>query len=408
MVDLNNVEEFQTIRDLFPILNKCVYLNSNSLGAVPSQVSEDLLSFYQIWAEKGVSAWGETWWELPRKIGLKLSSLLGDGDDEIAMIPNASIAHWVALSTQFGKRIGHRKKIVMSDLDFPSSLYAVSEIARFMDWEIDLVPSHGQPGIDVESFISKIDEKTLAVATSHVYYKSGYIQNISEISRKAQRVGAVTLIDGYHAPGTISVNLADLGVDFYVGGCLKWLCGGPGNAFLYVGKNLKSKVEPRLTGWFAHDKPFNFSSHMEFTEGSYKFMSGTPSIPSLYASSAGLDIISRIGISQIRKKSQKQTRLIMNKTRERGFCLYSPEDDDKRGGSVSLSIPCGYQVKQSLEERGIIIDYRQGDRQETEIIRVGPHFYTKDEEIDILFETLDEIYSTEAYKKFPKEIKTVT
>ncbi|MCJ7582908.1 MAG: aminotransferase class V-fold PLP-dependent enzyme, partial [Candidatus Aminicenantes bacterium] len=215
-------------------------------------------------------------------------------------------------------------------------------------------------------------------------------------------------IDGYHAPGSISVNLTDLGVDFYVGGCLKWLCGGPGNAFLFVGKNLKSKIEPRLTGWFAHNKPFDFSSEMEFTEGSYKFMAGTPAIPSLYTASAGLDIIARIGISQIRKKSQKQTRLIINKARERGFILYSPEDDVLRGGSVSLSIPHGYQVKQALGERGIIIDYRQGARQETEIIRVGPHFYTSNDEINVLFDALDEIYSSEEFKKYPHEINTVT
>jgi kynureninase len=408
MVDLKNAEDFQSIRDLFPILKKCVYLNSNSLGAVPAQVAEDLLSFYQTWAEKGVSAWGETWWELPRKIGLKLSSFLGSGDDEISMIPNASIAHWVALSTQFGKSNGTKNKIVMTDLDFPSSLYAVSEIARFMEWEIEVVSSQGHHGIDVETILDKIDERTLAVATSHVYFKSGYIQNIAEISRKAQRVGAITLIDGYHAPGSIFVNLTDLGVDFYVGGCLKWLCGGPGNAFLFVGKNLKSKIEPRLTGWFAHNKPFDFSSDMEFTEGSYKFMAGTPSIPSLYTASAGLDIIARIGILQIRKKSQRQTRLIMSKAQERGFALYSPEDDELRGGSVSLSIPHGYQVKQALGERGIIIDYRQGDRQDMEIIRVGPHFYTKDDEINVLFDTLDEIYSSEEYKNFPNEIKSVT
>ena len=202
------------------------------------------------------------------------------------MIPNASIAHWVALSTQFGIRNGTRNKIVMTDHDFPSSLYAVSEIARFMDWEVDIVSSFGLPGIDVENIINKIDEKTLCVATSHVYFKSGFIQDISAISERAQRVGAILLIDGYHAPGSIPVNLTDLGVDFYIGGCLKWLCGGPGNAFLFVSKNLKSNIMPRLTGWFAHNNPFEFSSAMEFTEGPYKFMSGTPSVPSLYTASA--------------------------------------------------------------------------------------------------------------------------
>jgi len=408
MVDLNSAEDFKSIRDLFPILHKCVYLNSNSLGAVPTQVAEDLMSFYTAWAESGVSAWRETWWELPSKIGNKLSFLLGAGNDEITMIPNASIAHWVALSTQFGIKNGTRNKIVMTDHDFPSSLYAVSEIARFMDWEIELIPSLGRPGIDVETIINKIDERTLFVATSHVYFRSGYIQDISKISDRAQRVGAITLIDGYHAPGSIPVNLTDLGVDFYVGGCLKWLCGGPGNAFLFVSKILKSKIKPRLTGWFAHNKPFGFSSDMEFTEGAYRFMSGTPAIPSLYTASAGLDIIARVGVSQIREKSQKQTRLIIDKAAEKGFKLFSPDEDGFRGGSVSMVIPHGYQVKQALEAHGIIIDYRKGIGQEPDIIRVGPHFYTKDEEINVFFDTLDEIYSSEVYKNYPNEIKTVT
>ncbi len=411
MVDLNSAKDFQTIRDFFPILKKCVYLNSNSLGAVPTQVADDLMSFYRAWAERGVSAWQETWWDLPRKIGHKLSSILGSEKDEITMIPNASIAHWVALSTQFGKRNkGNtaRNKIVMTDHDFPSSLYAVSEIARFMDWDVELVPSLGQPGIEVETIINNIDERTLFVSTSHVYFKSGYIQDICEISKRAQHVGAITLIDGYHAPGSIPVNLTDLGVDFYIGGCLKWLCGGPGNAFLFVSKNLKSKIKPQLTGWMAHNNPFVFSSDMEFTEGSYKFMSGTLPVPSLYAASAGLDIIADVGISQIRKKSKKQTRLILNKARERGFEVYSPQNDELRGGSVSLAIPNGYQVKQALGKHDIIIDYRKSACREPDIIRVGPHFYTSDEEIDALFNALDEIYSSKEYKKFPAEIKTVT
>lgn len=408
MVDLNSAEDFQSIRDLFPILRKCVYLNSNSLGAVPNQVAEDLMSFYKAWAENGVGAWRETWWDLPSKIGYKLSFLLGAGNTEITMIPNASIAHWVALSTQFGIKNGTRNKVVMTDHDFPSSIYAVSEIARFMEWEVELIPSFGQPGIEVETIINKIDERTLFVATSHVYFKSGYIQDISKISDRAQHVGAITLIDGYHAPGSIPVNLTDLGVDFYVGGCLKWLCGGPGNAFLFVSKNLKSKIKPRLTGWFAHNNPFVFSSDMEFTEGAYKFMSGTPAVPSLYTASAGLDIIANVGVSQIREKSQEQTRLIIDKAAERGFILFSPDEDGFRGGSVSLSIPYGYPVKQALEEHGIIIDYRKGVGREPDIIRVGPHFYTRDEEINIFFDTLDEIYSSEEYKNYPDEIKTVT
>jgi kynureninase len=218
----------------------------------------------------------------------------------------------------------------------------------------------------------------------------------------------LALIDGYHAPGTIPVHLNELEVDFYVGGCLKWLCGGPGTAFLYTKEDLSQRLKPQLTGWMAHTSPFSFSQDMKFTEGSYRFMSGTPSIPSLTTVSAGLNIIKGIGISSIRSRSITQTRRIIGHSRDRGLNVFSPNEEELRGGAVSLVFPHGYQVKQALEQRGILVDYRQGINEEPDIIRVGPHFYTQNDEIDILFQTVDDIYSKEEYKKYTEKIKTVT
>ena len=401
-------KDLPKIRDRFPILKGCVYLISNSLGAVPSQVADDLLGFFRLWAERGVSAWEEEWWEMSSRTGNELAAFLGADDDEITMMPNATIAHWVALSTCFTAKNAKRNKIVMTDHDFPSSIYAVSEIAKGMGWTVDIIRSEGDFGIDTEEMLRRIDETTLFVATSHVYFKSGYIQKIFPIIEKARREGALTLIDGYHAPGTIPVHLSNLGVDFYVGGCLKWLCGGPGNAFLYVRKDLSVKTAPRLTGWFAHQSPFSFMENMELSSGAHRFMSGTPSIPSLYTVSAGLNIIKNIGIEPIRDKSSKQTRRIIDLARQRGFSLFSPDEEEKRGGAVSLILPYGYQVKQALGRRGIIVDFRKGKSREPDTIRVGPHFYSEDNEIDELFSALDEIYSRQEYKKFPEDIKTVT
>jgi kynureninase len=408
MISLDLKRDFADIRDRFPILESCVYLISNSLGAVPSRVADDLMAFYRLWAERGVRAWEETWWDLARNFGNELASFLGAGDDEITMMPNATVAHWTAISTQFADKGGKRKKIVMTDHDFPSSIYAVSEIAKTMGWAVDLIRSDGDCGIDTEHILDRIDESTLFVATSHVYFKSGYIQWIEPIIEKARRVGALTLIDGYHAPGTIPVRLSELRVDFYVGGCLKWLCGGPGNAFLFVRKDLSAKIAPSLTGWFAHRKPFSFSERMLWAEGAHKFMSGTPSIPSLYTASAGLDIINSVGIEAIRDKSLKQTGRIIQQARQRGFPLFSPEEEKRRGGAVSIVLPHGYQVKQALGHRGILVDFRKGKGREPDTLRVGPHFYTLDDEIDRFFSVLDEIYSTKEYKTFPVHAKTVT
>jgi len=361
-----------------------------------------------LWAEQGVSAWEKKWWDLSGKVGNNVASLIGAGEDEVTMLTNATVCHWVAFSTKFLWRNDKRNKIIMTDHDFPSAIYAVSKIANFMGWKLEIVKSHGQPGLDANDIVQKIDERTLFVATSHVYFKSAYVQDISRIAARARQIGAVTLIDGYHAPGVLPVDVKKLDVDFYLGGCLKWLCGGPGNAFLYVKPELASILKPQLTGWFAHQNPFLFAQKMEYTQSSYRFMSGTPPVPCLYTALAGLNVIEKIGISHIRKKSLHQTELIIEKARERGFRPYTPEENNLRGGAVSVSLPHAFPVKQALEERGIKVDYRKGGDEEPDVIRVGPHFYTKDEEIETLFGEIDAILTSGEFKKFPQDVKRVT
>jgi kynureninase len=296
----------------------------------------------------------------------------------------------------------------MTDHDFPSMIYAVSKICEFMNWDIDIVESLGNFGIDVGNILKKVDDKTLFVATSHVYFKSAYVQDIAQIVAHARRAGALTLIDGYHAPGTLPVDVKALGVDFYVGGCLKWLCGGPGNAFLYVRPELRESLQPRLTGWFAHKVPFMFSSSMVYADDSYKFMSGTPPISSLYTALAGLDIIENITVPQIRTKSLSQTKKIMQMAKERDYRIYTPFNDHLRGGAVSVGVPHAYQMKQALEQRGVKVDFRKGKSKEADVIRVGPHFYTKDEEIHLLFDHMDSILSSGDFEGFPESSETVT
>ncbi len=410
---MNNIKwdlekDLMTLREEFPILAKCVYLISNSMGAVPRQVREDIMAYYNLWSDQGVSAWSQEWWDLGRNVGDKVASLLHAKKDTVTMMPNATHAHWIALSTRFLFKDRSRTKIVMTDHDFPSSLYAIQKISEFMDWSVQVVQSHGKAGIDVEDILDHIDDRTLFVATSHVYFKTAYVQDVLKISNRARQVGAWTVIDGYHAPGCISVNLSELGVDFYIGGCLKWLCGGPGNAFLYVKPELASRIQPQLTGWLAHNSPFSFSIDMAYTKDSYRFMSGTPPIPSLYAARTGLEFIDSIGIPQIRQKSISQTRLIIESSLKRNFGIFSPEEDTKRGGAVSVHLPHAFQVKQALEVRQFKVDFRKGKNSEPDVIRIGPHFYTQDEEIHSLFEMIDTIYATREYRSFPEETKHVT
>jgi kynureninase len=403
--------DLETIRKEFPILEQCVYLISNSLGAAPKKAADNLKRFYSLWAEDGVSAWEKEWWDLSRKVGNQVASLLGAKEDDVTMQVNATLCHWVILSTQFhsgSKKDDKKNKVVMTDHDFPSVIYAVSKISEVMGWKVELLNSHGEPGLDVETIVKAIDDSTLFVATSHVYFKSAYIQDIQRIAARAREAGALSLIDGYHAPGTIPVDVKELGVDFYVGGCLKWLCGGPGNAFLYVRPELAERLLPHLTGWFAHKEPFLFAQDMEFTQDSYRFMSGTPPVPSLYTALAGLEIIKDIGIPGIREKSLALTDLILKKAKEKRFHLYTPEEKHLRGGAVSFGLSHAYAVKRALEKRGIKVDFRRGEGKEPDIIRVGPHFYSKEEEVEILFQEIEAIYDSEEYKKYNDDIRHVT
>lgn len=401
-------KDLASIRKEFPILERCVYLISNSLGAVPRKTQETLHQFYSKWAEEGVGAWQKEWWDLSRRTGNQAASLLGAGADEVTMVTNATICHWVALSTKFLGRQEKRNKIVMTDHDFPSSIYAASKISEFMGWRLEMVKSNGQPGIDPDEILKRVDERTLFVATSHVYYKSAYIQDIKKISSRARQAGALTLIDGYHAPGIIEVDVKQLGVDFYAGGCLKWLCGGPGNAFLYVRPEISESFYPQLTGWFAHAKPFHFAQEMEYAHRSYRFMSGTPPVPCLYAARAGLDFIKEIGISGIREKSLSLTESIIKRAKERKFRLFTPEEDNLRGGAVSICLPHAFSLKQALEQRRVKVDFRKGGDEEPDVIRVGPHFYNTEEEIEILFREIDAVYSSREYEKFRNDLDQVT
>jgi len=396
------------IRKKFPILEKCVYLISNSLGAVPVGAKDGLDRFYTLWAEEGVTAWEKEWWGLSRKVGDMVASLIGAEREHVAMMTNATLCHWVALSTQFASRDRKRDRIVMTDQDFPSIIYAVSRICAFMNWKLELIETPAECGIDADTILERVDEKTLLVATSHVHFKTAYIQDISRIARHARGKGALTLIDGYHAPGTVPVDVKELGVDFYVGGCLKWLCGGPGNAFLYVSPELKRNIEPGLTGWLAHKKPFAFSRQMEFSEGAYRLMSGTPPIPSLYTATAGLEIIQGIGMDAIRRKSTGQTKKLIENASQRGFEVYTPAADDRRGGAVSIGVPDAHLVKQALVMRNVKVDFRKGQNREPDIIRVGPHFYTEDAEIELFFHHLDEIIASGEHRKFDGKKETVT
>jgi kynureninase len=259
-----------------------------------------------------------------------------------------------------------------------------------------MVPCEDGISVSVERIIDAIDERTLLVPISHVLFRSAYILDVKPIIEKAHRVGATVILDGYHACGIVPVDVQALNVDFYLGGVLKWMCGGPGGVFLYARPDRLKKMQPRLTGWMAHKRPFDFEvDEIDFRDDAFRFLNGTPAIPSLYAIQPGIDIIAGVGVENIRRKSLRQTALIIELAETAGFEINSPRSPAERGGTVTVNVPpYSYEVSRELIERNILIDYRPQAG-----IRISPHFYNSDAEVHRAIEAIQDILASGAWEK---------
>jgi kynureninase len=379
-------------RSEFPILERTTYLISNSLGAMPRGVYANLQAYADSWARRGVRAWEEGWWEMAVGVGDKIAPLIGASKGEISLHQNVTQTQAVIASC-FDFR-GPRNKVVMTELEFPSIQYFYHEQRR-LGARVELVPSTDSVRFDLDAFLAAIDETTLLVPISLVLFRSSFIVNAKAIVEKAQRVGARVILDVFQGTGTIPFNVRELGVDFAVGGVLKWLCGGPGVAYLYVRENLRAELKPALTGWIAHQRPFAFETGaIDRREDSFRFLNGTPHIPALYACQPGLDILNQVGITAIREKSVQMTTRLIEGAKARRWRVNTPENPAERAGTVSVECPHAAEVCRELLAREILVDYRPKAG-----IRISPHFYNKFEECDFTLTQIEEILKTRAWEK---------
>src|SRR6267142_2622285 len=289
----------------FPILGNTVYLISHSLGAMPKEVFSRLTDYAETWATRGVRAWAEGWWDMPVTTGNELARIIGADEQTVVMHQNVSICQSLVLSCF--EPTPKRNKIVYSELNFPSVMYVYEAHAREGKLRIETVPSDDGITISLERFLAAIDEETLLVPFSHVLFKSGFLQNAKAITERAHEVGAMVVLDAYQSAGTVPFSVKDLEVDFATGGSVKWLCGGPGAGYLYVRPDLQTKLQPKTTGWMAHEHPFAFETEMHYAPNIRRFLHGSPAIPALYAAESGYEVINRIGVETIRVKSVRQT-----------------------------------------------------------------------------------------------------
>ncbi len=389
-------------RSEFPILERTNYLVSNSLGAMPRGVPDRLAEYVDAWAEKGVRAWMNAgWWELPATIGDDIAPLIGAGRGEVVMVPNVTWAQATALSSVEYKP--PRNRIVMTELDFPSVRYVYDKLARRLGAEIVTVPSEDGISIDTDRLRAAIDERTALVAVSYVLFKSAFVMDVAAICRHAQAMGALVSLDAFHAVGVLPVDVAASGADFLTGGVLKWLCGGPGGCFLYANPQTTARLEPALTGWFAHEHPFAFAPEMQYTSSAYRWLGGTSVVPALYAAIEGPRIVARAGVPAIREKSMRQTSRLIELADARGYRVHAPRDASRRGGTVAIDVPHAYEVAQCLLARDILVDFRPGAG-----IRVAPHFYTKDDELESAVAAMGEALESGAWERYANRDSAVT
>src|SRR4029077_1221584 len=282
------------------------------------------------------------------------------------------------------RQTGVRNRVVYEEANFPSVRYLYQAKP---DLEIVVVE-------DDAAIVDAIDERTLLVPVSHVLFKNGEIQDVEPIVRRAHEAGAYVVLDCYQSAGVVPFDLTELGVDFAVGGSVKWLCGGPGAGWLYVRPDLAERLQPTLVVWQAHVRPFAFEPELEYAAGARRFLTGTPNVPALYAATAGYDVIEEGGVDRIRERSHALTQLLIDRLDATGFEVASPREPDRRGGTVLVRTPDDAAVHRELGERELICDVRPSAGG-----RLGPHFYNSEAEREATVEQLTEIVSSGAYER---------
>lgn len=369
----------------FPTLETSVHLISHSLGAMPRGARERATAFLDQWERDSIEAWHE-WLPYVTRLGDRVAGILGTAAGTVIMNQNVSTVQAILASAlDYSKK---RNKIVYSSLEFSTVHYVWSQQAR-RGARVVVVDSPDGMTVPLETLFAAIDEETLLVPLSHVLFRSSTLQDLQAIVKHAHSVGALVLADCYQSAGTVPLRLAEWDVDFACGGSVKWVCGGPGAAYLYVRPDHLAKLEPVDTGWIAHAKPFAFDmGPMKWAPDVWRMVSGTPAIPALYTAQAGWDLLATLDLERVRQKSLAQTSFLRGLAEERRFTVNTPRDDRARGGTICFDFDGSEKVAQQLNTERFFCDWRPGCG-----IRASPHFYTTDDELVRFMAAVDRLRS---------------
>jgi len=351
----------------YPVLSRATYLASHTLGAMHRETPLRLARFAELWAERGVVAW-EDWAPEVVRVADLVGSLVGAPPGTTVMRQNVADLLGDLISAL--DWTGTRNRVVTSSLEWPGSLHTWSQIGRWGGEAVVVPGSADGVTLDLEAMVAAIDERTLVVECSHVLFRTSTLVDVSVLVERAHEVGALVVIDGYQAAGTVPVDVVALGVDVYLGGSVKYLSGGPGNGWMYAAPSVSERLEPVTTGWFGQAQPFAFDPENAYAAGISRFAGGTPGVPAAYAAAPAYEALAEIGIAAVRERSQSMTQPLLESALERGFTVRSPYDPSQRGGHVTIDPGDSGRVHDELHRRGFVVDHRPGVG-----IRVSPHFY---------------------------------
>ena len=370
----------------FPTLGSGIHLLSHSLGPVPRAARESLLAYYEAWEQHtSEDAWAASWWQLSQQVGDRIARILGGAAGSVQIQPNASIG-LASVASCFDFASTKRNKVVTSALDFPSMEY-IWEAQRALGAQVEVVESPDGITVPLENVLAAIDDNTSLVAMSHTSFQSSYRVDAKAIVERAHTMGALVLLDVYQSAGAVELDASEWGVDFLIGGTIKWLCGGPACGYLYVRPDLQRDLRPRLTGWVAHATPFEFAHlPMRYARSVRRFAQGTPSIPALYSALPGLQVIEEVGIETIARESRRRTEWMVAFALEQGWRIKSPREANHRGGSVMIEVDNGPAMVERLSNRKVFVDCRPGVG-----LRISPHFFNTDEEVEEAMRILAEL-----------------
>jgi kynureninase len=364
--------DWKVLRTEFPLLDRYIYLNACSLGPLPQRGRAALARYAQDWDEKGTPVWYSDWLPLLARFRERIGELLRAPAGTTALAPSVTVA-LTTLATGLPLPAG-RTKILIGELDFPTIGH--QWLSR-PGYQVEFVPSRDGVTIPPEAFAERIDDRTALVATTHLFYTTGYLQDVRAIADAAHAAGALCLIDGYQTCGCVPLDVEAMGCDAFVGGCLKWLSGGPGNAFLYVRPNLIPQTRPQGTGWFATRVPFSFTlQELTFADDARRLETGTWAVPSHYAGLAGLELILEVGVENIQERLRDLTDRILERCDEAGVKTFTPRERERRCGIVTLGCEHPDEVEAKLHAQGVVVDSRPGR------VRLSPHWCVTGEELE--------------------------